>query len=145
MALADRGAGHEDMDDFYSKNARASEGQSSATSTLPALPYRDSFDDDDDDDHDDDDEEDTTDYYFSERWKQRPFVGYVFELLGMSVRKRRTPSTDHDRLCSKDGGLQKGKPRQTSPRDVRRHRRGRTAAIVKRACLALPVVVLMFL
>ena len=123
-------AEHKDID----VHSRASESQSSTTSILPALPYRDSFDGDDD--------EETTEHYFSDRWRRRTFVGRICALLGMNVRQRRRQSTDHDRVYSKEGVLLKGKPRHASPREARKCRRG---GIVRRICLAVPIVVLMFL
>lgn len=131
MALLE--AEHKDID----VHARASESQSSTTSILPALQYRDAYDDDDD--------EETTEHYFPERWRQRTFVGRVLGLLGMNVRQRRRQSTDPIREYSKEGSLLKGKPRHASPRENRKCRRGGVAGFVRRVCLAVPVVVLMFL
>ncbi|KAF7197929.1 Altered inheritance of mitochondria protein 6-like [Pseudocercospora fuligena] len=93
----------------------------------------------------DDEEDHVSDYSSSNpRERRRSLVGRLLQVLGMTIRRRKA-SFDYfssPRDESADGLLKR--KRISPPREIRRCRRSYVAGFLRRACLALPVLVLMF-
>ena len=110
--------------DLYALDSRTSMSEGSTV----AAPYRDSFDDDEE---------------LSNLPVERPQGGILGRLLGaLGMVRRRKGSYDYFDKSHQPEGLLK---RHSPPRELRRCRRSHVAGFVKRALIALPLVVLMAL
>ena len=119
-----------------------------STSSVAAGPYRDSSFDDDEESHD-------YSQYAADRPRQGGILSRILQAVGMRRRTSHAPveyndyfSTPRDQLP--DGLLRHPKPvkqqaRHSSPRELRRCRRGHVGAVVKRIVLLSPVAILAFL
>ncbi|KAF2160967.1 hypothetical protein M409DRAFT_70050 [Zasmidium cellare ATCC 36951] len=117
----------------------------SSTSSAAAGPYRDSFDDDE--------ESQDNNQYVADRPRRGGVLSRILQAVGMRRRTTHAPpeyndyfSTPRDQLP--DGLLRHPKPvkhsRHSSPRELRRCRRGHVGAVVKRIVLLSPVAILAF-
>ncbi|KAK4504657.1 hypothetical protein PRZ48_002618 [Zasmidium cellare] len=120
--------------------------ETSTSSSVAAGPYRDSSFDDDEESHD-------YNQYAADRPRRGGFLSRILQAVGMRRRTSHAPveyndyfSTPRDQLP--DGLLRHPKPgkhsRHSSPRELRRCRRGHVGAVVKRIVLLSPVAILAF-
>ncbi|KXT07072.1 hypothetical protein AC578_2399 [Pseudocercospora eumusae] len=94
----------------------------------------------------DDEEDHVSDYSSSNGERRRSLVARFLQILGMNIRRRKASfeyvSSPRDECA--DGLLKRRRRISPATREIRKCRRSYVVGFLRRACLALPVLVLMF-